>query len=256
MVWIGACLAEALQFAHDRGLVHLDVKPSNVLLAADGQPMLLDFHLAQPPLVRGAINVAQLGGTAPYMAREQDDALTAVKENRPLASEVGPPADVYSLALTLYEAFGGQVDQPSDRWRRLEEVNRRVPLEIADAIHKCLSRHPAERYADAGRVAADLRRHLNNQPLVGVLNRSVVQRWRKWRRRRPLALYYAAALVLALTAAGYAGLHWNRSAPPSTERIVELLEAGRQHAAAGQFQEATESFRTGLALVEARGKTN
>ncbi len=194
---------------------------------------------------------AQLGGTAPYMAPEQDEALTAVKENRPLATEVGPPADVYSLALTLYEAFGGQVVQASDRWRRLEEANRRVPLEIADAIHKCLSRQPAERYADAGRVAADLRRHLNNQPLVGVPNRSVAQRWRKWRRRRPLALYYGVAFLLALTVAGYAGLHWNRSAPPSTERVVELLEGGRQHAAAGQFQEATESFQTGLALVEA-----
>ncbi len=251
IVWIGACLAEALQFAHDRGLVHLDVKPSNVLLAADGQPMLLDFHLAQPPLMRGAAGVHQLGGTAPYMAPEQDDALTAVKENRPLATKVGPPADVYSLALTLYEAFGGQINPVSDRWRRLEEANRRVPLEVADAIHKCLSRDAAARYTDAGRFAADLRRHLNNQPLVGVANRSVAQRWKKWRRRRPMALYYGAALVSALTVAGYTGLNWNRSAPPPTERVVELLEDGRRHVAAGQFSAATDSFQTGLALVEA-----
>jgi serine/threonine protein kinase len=251
IVWIGACLAEALQFAHDRGLVHLDVKPSNVLLAADGQPMLLDFHLAQPPLMRGATNLPQLGGTAPYMAPEQDDALTAVKENRPLASKVGPPADVYALALTLYEAFGGQTGRATDQWPRLEEANRRVPLEIADVIHKCLSRDPAARYADAGRLAADLRRHLNNQPLLGVPNRSPSHRWQKWRRRRPLALYYGAALALALTVAGYAGLNWNRSAPPPTERVVELLEEGRRHAAAGQFPAATESFQTGLALVGA-----
>jgi hypothetical protein len=52
MSWITACLADALQFAHERGLVHLDLKPSNVLLASDGQPMLLDFHLAREPIRR------------------------------------------------------------------------------------------------------------------------------------------------------------------------------------------------------------
>src|SRR5205814_4455868 len=76
--WLGACLADALQHAHERGLLHLDLKPSNVLLAADGQPMLLDFHLARGPLAAGAPAPSGLGGTPGYMAPEHQAALAAV----------------------------------------------------------------------------------------------------------------------------------------------------------------------------------
>jgi hypothetical protein len=61
--WIGACLADALQYAHERGLLHLDVKPSNVFVAADGQPMLLDFHMARALRAAGDPAPLGLGGT-------------------------------------------------------------------------------------------------------------------------------------------------------------------------------------------------
>src|SRR5262249_28485147 len=76
--WRGACLADALHYAHEQGLVHLDVKPSNILVTADGQPMLLDFHLAREPLPRDDPSPARLGGTPVYMAPEQRAAFDAV----------------------------------------------------------------------------------------------------------------------------------------------------------------------------------
>src|SRR4051812_13023442 len=65
IAWIGLCLAEALHHAHQRNLVHWDVKPANILLAADGMPLLLDFHLAQPPLGPDGAGPERLGGTPP-----------------------------------------------------------------------------------------------------------------------------------------------------------------------------------------------
>src|SRR5205085_8240049 len=107
--WIGACLADALQYAQERNLVHLDLKPSNVLLASDGQPMLLDFHLARAPLAAGAAAPAWLGGTAAYMAPEQRAAVEAVRAGQPIPAAVDGRADVYALGVLLSEALGGQV---------------------------------------------------------------------------------------------------------------------------------------------------
>src|SRR5262249_13726113 len=76
---LGSCLAEALQYAHEGGLVHLDLKPATVLLTADGQPMLLDFHLAREPVRAESDGPAWLGGTPRYMAPEQARAVAALR---------------------------------------------------------------------------------------------------------------------------------------------------------------------------------
>jgi hypothetical protein len=85
LCWIGSCLADALHHAHQRGLLHLDIKPSNVLMAGDGQPMLLDFHLARQVVPAGSGPLDRLGGTPGYMSHEQELAATAVREGRPLS---------------------------------------------------------------------------------------------------------------------------------------------------------------------------
>src|SRR5262249_16644716 len=105
--WIGSCLADALEYAHERGLVHLDLKPSNVLLAADGQPMLLDFHLAQERSHPDGPAPTGLGGTPAYMSPEQKAAIAALRERRAVRTPVDGRSDIYSLGVLLHEALGG-----------------------------------------------------------------------------------------------------------------------------------------------------
>src|SRR5204863_10004145 len=128
--WVGACLADALQYAHDRGLLHLDLKPSNVLLAADGVPMLLDFHLARPPLAAGEAAPGWLGGTPGYMAPEQEAAVAAVRAGRPAPAPVDARADVYALGLLL----GGLV----------RAAGRAPSYGVADVLARCTAAAPGD----------------------------------------------------------------------------------------------------------------
>src|SRR5262249_38017530 len=106
VVWIVARLAEALEHAHQRGVLHRDIKPSNILLSHDGQPMLLDFNLAQNVAGEQSQAEATLGGTVAYMAPEH---LLAISRQEPaLVQQVGRPADIYSLGMVLYEMLTGQ----------------------------------------------------------------------------------------------------------------------------------------------------
>ncbi len=86
--WIGACLADALQYAHERGLVLMDVKPSNILMTADGQPMLLDFHLASAPIARDEPPSEGVGGTPGYMSPEQEALIAAMDSGRAVLAEI------------------------------------------------------------------------------------------------------------------------------------------------------------------------
>jgi serine/threonine protein kinase/Flp pilus assembly protein TadD len=205
--WIGACVADALYYAHQRGLVHLDVKPSNVLLAADGQPMLLDFHLACEITRLQDKTFNRLGGTPGYMSPEQTAATDAIRHGDPIPRPLDDKSDIYSLGVLLYESLAGRsppTDTAKSR-RELRKANPQVSQGLDDIVHKCLARSPTARYPDAGQLAADLRRHLASLPLGGVANRSLRERWRKWRRRRPLAmplatLGIAATLVIGIAA--------------------------------------------------------
>jgi serine/threonine protein kinase len=263
---IGACLADGLHYAHERGLVHLDIKPSNVFLAADAQPLLLDFHVSLCPVPAGSPLPEGFGGTGPFMSPEQARAFDAAEHALPVPQAVDARSDIYSLGRLLYAALSGQ-DLAAGPLPPPRRSNPRVSVGLSDLIQKCLAPDPDARYADAAALAADLRRHLAHRPLQGVANRSLRERWQKWRRRRPNAPLWAG-LLFALIAGGsvLAGLFLERyqtgglrlPAPASTRSQMAEEFKPQQFQAhfhrgicayrRGQYADAVQAFDRAVAL--------
>jgi serine/threonine protein kinase/Tfp pilus assembly protein PilF len=244
--WLGACLADALQYAQERELVHLDLKPSNVLLAADGQPMLLDFHLARPPLHAGTPALGWLGGTPGYMAPEHEAALEAVAEGRALPAAVDGRADLYSLGRLLCEMLGGPSSpkEVSGTWTR--RCNPNVSRGLANVLDRCLAAGAEERYGDAASLAADLRRHLADLPLRGTADGGLAERWRKWRRRQPSALPLLILVLGTFVAAAMLLSHAIRQVDGARAALGQGQESLERH----HYADALGHFESGFALVE------
>lgn len=244
--WLGACLADALQYAHERGVLHLDLKPSNVLLAADGQPMLLDFHLARPPLAAGEAAPAWLGGTPGHMAPEHEAALAAVRTRGTLTAGVDGRADLYSLGVLLYEALSGALPGKTDAAATaLRRSNPLVSAGVAEMVAKCLASDPRQRYQSAAALAADLRRQLANLPLRQVPN-TAAERWQKWRRRRPHVPIVAGAIIALAAAACIVAAHMGVQA----RQAEAALRDGKDELRQGQYAHAEETLRHGSNLAE------
>ena len=248
--WIGACLADALQYAHERGLVHMDVKPSNILLTADGQPMLLDFHLAREPIPIGEPPADGVGGTPGYMSPEQEAMVAAMDSGRAVLAAVDARSDLYSLGRVLAEMLGAEARRaagarPPQSWRFMPEVS----TGLADLIRKCLATDPNDRYPDAAALADDLRRHMADLPLRGVSNRSLRERWRKWCRRQPYELFRVKTLLVASCAAvTIAALVWVAFLAPRFRAAEQALLEGRVLLDRRDYPEAARALTRGAAL--------
>jgi serine/threonine protein kinase len=196
VLWLGSGLADGLAHAHEHGIVHRDLKPANVLLTDDGQPMLLDFNLAQDTKLGNAAASIQVGGTLPFMAPEQ---IAAFRNEVPLLDFRG---DVYSLGVILFQMLTGRQPFPT-RLGPVQEVlekmtqdrmqpppgvrqwNKAVTPAVEAIIRKCLEPEPNRRYQNARQLKEDLDRHLENLPLRHASEPSLVERAAKWKRRHP-----------------------------------------------------------------------
>jgi serine/threonine protein kinase/tetratricopeptide (TPR) repeat protein len=224
--WVVARLAEGLQHAHDRGVLHRDVKPSNVLIDRDGLPLLLDFNLAHD--VNKEPARAKVGGTVAYMAPEHLRALAA--RDAALVRLVDRRADVYSLGMVLFEVLTGEspFDQSAsytplaalieamalERSRTVPSLRQKLPdvaWGLESIARKCLAPDAAQRYQRAADLAEDLDRFLNDLPLKYAPELSLRERAAKWLRRHPRvassgSVGTAAAVLLLCTLGTLAGV--------------------------------------------------
>ena len=134
--------------------------------------------------------------------------------------------------------------------RRLCEINPQVSAGLADIVAKCLAPQANNRYANAAALADDLRRHLTDQPLIGAPNRSLSERWRKWRRRQRNTVR-AVGTVAVITAAAALALTvaWLHARQLSREADRSLVQ-GQAQLQGNQPAEAVATFEHGLSLIE------
>lgn len=221
-------LARAVHYTHQRGILHRDLKPNNILLTAEGLPKITDFGLAK--VLDAELSPTRsetLLGTPSYMAPEQ-----AGGESK----KVGAPADVYSLGAILYELLTGRVPfQGTTLLSILEQVRTQEPLpprrlrrsvsvDLETICLKCLQKEPSQRYASAEALAEDLHCFLEEQP-IQARPVPIVQRLWKRARRRP------ALLASALAAVALVGLLL------SAWSSFQAAEERAQHRAAEKYQQ-------------------
>ncbi len=217
--WLGARLAEALDHAHRRGVLHRDVKPANVLLTAEGAPRLADFNVSFSSKLDGASPSAFFGGSLAYMSPEQLEAFNPAHARGP--EDLDGRADLYSLCIILWELLAGRRPFPEESlrgdWgamlgkmteRRRAGVNlaetaplpAKLPSGLRDVLLTGLDPDPARRPPTGAALAHEL--ELCLRPRARDLLHPPIGGWRGLVRRHGLiAIVLAAAVPNALGAA-------------------------------------------------------
>src|SRR5262245_8117683 len=238
---VGLQAAEALAHAHHHGVIHRDVKPSNLLIDASGTVWVTDFGLARRLADPGQTHHDSLLGTPRYMSPEQ--ARTGSIDGR---------TDVYSLGATLYELltlrppFDGAssavlIEQIGGRDPLPPQlIERRIPRDLETIVLKSLAKRPTDRYSSATALAEDLARFLNREPVRARRISPIGRFWRVARRHPGITTVTTVALATILAIATYAYVR-------ILSAMNVAIEAGEKTAAALRDKEE-EAFKTRAAL--------
>ena len=236
---LGIEAAEALHHAHEHGIVHRDVKPSNLLLDEQGKLWVTDFGLARMQNDNGMTLTGDVVGTLRYMSPEQ-------ASGKPI---VDARTDVYSLGVTLYELLTRKhAHQGDDRQSLLRQIidedpipprriDPTIPADLETIVLSAMSKSLEERYGSARALADDLNRFLAGKPTLAK-RPTLADRAAKWARRHRSLVTMAAAAMLMVTVVSVAAL------------VLLLKEQGRTSAALLKAKQSAQSAHDNFARAE------
>lgn len=247
-------VAEAVHYAHQRGVIHRDLKPSNILLDHDGSPKVSDFGLAK--VIDSTADLTSTGevlGTPGYMAPEQATGKTAATIK----------SDVYGLGAVLYFLISGKPpfsgSTPIQTLYRvvheepesLRSTKRGIPADLITIVHKCLAKRAEDRYDSAAEVAGELRRYLNGEPIVA-RPLGTAGRLKRWAIRNPALAAMTLIAIIFLTLGSTASVYFGVLAQ---NRANDLSAANKKlEASAAAFQNSAAEAQKQAALATQLGE--
>jgi serine/threonine protein kinase/predicted Zn-dependent protease len=251
---VGAQVAEALAYANAQGVLHRDVKPSNLLLDGAGTVWVTDFGLAKVHDAEGLTHTGDVVGTLRYMAPERFDGRADAR------------SDLYALGLTLYELLTLRPAFDERERNKLiaqvmhaepprpAKVNPAVPRDLETVVLKAIARDPARRYQAAQELADDLRRFVDDRPIQARRVSRLEHAWR-WSRRNPVIAGLSAALLLVLlTGAPVIVWKWLQAERAQQDEKSARADAedkgAKAAAAAAELQDAADRLHRANGFME------
>lgn len=222
-----ANIANALHYAHHQHVLHRDIKPANLLLDREGTLWITDFGLARRTDLDAATQTGEILGTLRYMAPEQ------------LAGHGDSRVDIYSLGLTLYELLTLKPAIESPKLRLLDpqrhsvialprSINPAIPLDLQTIALKACAYAPEHRYQHAGDLEEDLRRFLEDRPILA-RRTSRLESLARWARRNPaIASLATVTMILLVSIAGLLAV-WNRQQQFAITRIGDEYQRAEKN---------------------------
>ncbi len=240
--------ADALHYAHAQGIIHRDIKPANLILSTDGRIMLADFGLAKSADEQSVTKTGTLVGTLRYLSPEQSMARRVRVDHR---------TDLYSLGATIYELLCFRPAYPGSDEKEIlsaiisrdpvrpKKINGHVPAELETICMKCLEKSPEARYETARGLAEDLRRYLDDMPIVAK-RPGPIKRMAKFVRRHKALVAAVTAIVLLATSI----LFWkHESEARRRAEIASRYDSAQAYAASNRWVEAEDDLRAALRLA-------